>query len=378
MSETIQLTRGFTLAELGPVIKRSMIAALTGAEFSPKAAVHLTGLPGGGKTSAIGQWFEDVRGDVAAALGCKPERVGFFPIMLPNHEPTDLTGLCVPRGDGKKGARLVGDWTWPGLLPHPDDYDAAVVFIDELDKPLSPTIFGQVAQLMLEHRVGPHVLPERTFVIAASNPLSSMAGGRQLPSHLWNRMKNFKVIDDVVRLTEIFGDRGYAPWVIAWMNDRKHLLRTDFNPKASNPSFCTPRSLEEFCIEAAIQDWSTVGIWGPACVGDAAAADLIGYRDTHNAIPRPEKLRHMAPNDVAKELGKTPGSALYAAISVFADYCTTSDDVGWSIQAFAKYRPEYAMAYTRWLTHVAKKYSIALKSPEFIKYHVTEGVKLHA
>ena len=130
----------------------------------PKRPIFIWGNPGIGKSDIVKQAGEKLGVDV-------------IDVRLSLMDPADLRGIPMVI-NGK------AEWMPPNFLP---EKPGSILFFDEFNlAPLS--VQGAAYQIILDGKIGEHILPENTIRIAASNPTGS-AGmlGNDLPLPLKNR-----------------------------------------------------------------------------------------------------------------------------------------------------------------------------------------------
>lgn len=366
------IQKGFTRDELFPVIRQTAWAVMTGEPDAPKLAPHLMSSPGIGKSMFAYDLFLELRPAVAKHLGCSESEIEWCDLMAPNLDPMDPRGLPITEG---KGADVMTRWTRPNILPSLKA-KAAFVFIDEIDK-AAPATKNVLAQIVYEKRAGEHKLPERTFVMCASNLLTDRAGGSSIPSHWWNRMANYFMTWDVNATIAYFSSRGHDPALLSFLHDHSDLLYT-FKPGADNPAFATLRTWDEFGRYMRTQSLDSMNIWGTALVGDAACAAIKGHLDLYRQVPDFDAIRTLKPDAAAERLKKLPPSAQYASIAKICAHLKDSKDVDWMVLTFEQIAPDYASAACNWAMAVAKKYAITFGAKEFQRYSSTTGIALNS
>lgn len=138
------------------------------------ASWMLHGRPGIGKTDIVQQ--------LARETGSR-----LFDLRLTTIEPQDLRGL--PFYDHEARRTI---WYRPEDLPD-DPNRPAILFLDELTAAapiLQPAVYG----LLQECRVGPHVLPDTTFIVAAGNAVEDGAVAYEMGTALSDRLIYLNVV----------------------------------------------------------------------------------------------------------------------------------------------------------------------------------------
>ena len=130
--------------------------------------VFLWGPPGVGKSRLVA--------DVARRQGRK-----LYDLRAVLLDPVDLRGLPRISDEG------ITSWCVPEFLPHPQDTEEGILFLDELNA-APPLVQAACYQLILDRRVGQYRLPDGWAVVAAGNRESDRAVTYRMPSALANRM----------------------------------------------------------------------------------------------------------------------------------------------------------------------------------------------
>ena len=126
--------------------------------------VFLWGPPGVGKSRLVA--------DVARRQGRK-----LYDLRAVLLDPVDLRGLPRISDEG------ITSWCVPEFLPHPQDTEEGILFLDELNA-APPLVQAACYQLILDRRVGQYRLPDGWAVVAAGNRESDRAVTYRMPSAL--------------------------------------------------------------------------------------------------------------------------------------------------------------------------------------------------
>ena len=218
--------------------------------------VIVKGGPGMGKTEA----FYGFCADQSKRMG-KP--FGLVTAIISGMDPVDLRGVFIPmKGDG--GEAIVRA-TLPAIWPSKYNTDVfvdgrklakdearshiekhglpahGVMFIDEFSQ--ADTDLQKVAaQIMLDRRIGEHVLPDNWMVCAAGNRTEDRAGVVKTLSHVQNRMCEVEVEPDYEAWQSWAFENEIHPLIIGFAKSNAgEVFRTSV-PKEQGP-YCTPRSL---------------------------------------------------------------------------------------------------------------------------------------
>ena len=241
--------------------------------------VHLIGEPGVGKTAA--------HAEIAKRLGMKA-----IYIDVPN---TELGDLGIPMPDRETGTtKLYPNEHWGFHLDEP-----LCIMLDELTKG-SPAVKNMLHPLLTTpRRIGGITLHPDSVVITAGN-LTTDAVGDTMASHTRNRLTVLNVRKPTHEEWIKWGMDKIAPTVLAWVNEFPHVLasyrdpsQSDnqyiYNPKFSQRSFVSPRSLELASNIVKNKDKFTPLAMLSALegtIGASGARDLVSFIDIADSLPR--------------------------------------------------------------------------------------------
>lgn len=188
-------------------------------------ALMLWGSPGVGKS--------DVVRHVAAQRDAQ-----LLDIRLSQYDSVDLRGTPMPHN----GLTV---WNPPATLPfegnpHFDPTRPIILFLDEIVQAL-PAVQSVAFQLVLDRRVGEHVLMPNVMVVAASNRAQDRAGGYRMSTPLANRFTHIEQVVHLDAWCDWAWDNDVAPLVVAFLRMRPELLNT-FDPAKGDTVFASPRA----------------------------------------------------------------------------------------------------------------------------------------
>ncbi|NCO86599.1 MAG: AAA domain-containing protein [Rhodobacterales bacterium] len=222
------------------------------------ASWMLHGRPGIGKTEIVQQ--------LASESGST-----LFDLRLTTIEPQDLRGLPFYDHDRQRTV-----WYRPEDLPD-DPAHPAILFLDELTAAapsLQPTVYG----LLQERRVGRHLLPASTFIVAAGNAVEDGAVAYDMGTALSDRLIHLSLRAEAGDwLARYAVPRGLHPAVTAFIRTRPDLLDTTEDAlRRGQMIACTPRSWARVStILNAVPDCALRHVLIAGTVGEAAAAEFI-------------------------------------------------------------------------------------------------------
>ena len=246
-----------------PISAGQALAALR-AGFAAQAKGRMTaswmlhGRPGSGKTEIVQQ--------LSAETGAR-----LFDLRLTTIEPQDLRGL--PFYDHESQRTI---WYPPEDLPSAPD-KPAILFLDEITAAapaLQPTVYG----LLQERRVGQHMLPQHTFIVAAGNTVEDGAIAYEMGTALSDRLIHLSLRAEATDWIENYAvPRGVDPAILAFIRTRPDLLdTTEAALRKGEMIACTPRSWTRVStLIQTVQDIPLRDVLIAGVLGDAAAAEFI-------------------------------------------------------------------------------------------------------
>lgn len=243
--------------------------------------VYIHGKPGIGKSDLAKQLADDL----AKALAGK-EKVGFIDVRLGMMDLVDLIGLPTV---------INGETTWarPSIWPQEGrDGKRGIILFDELsDCPKS--MQSATYQIILNRRIGPHILPPGWYPIAAGNRREDKAAAQALSSALTNRFAHIMVEPDLDAFFRWANLNDISPMVIGFLKWRPGLLHKMDGDLTAYP---TPRSWARVSLVSDTPKAQRLRLVS-GLVGEGAAIEFEGYMDAIN-LPTLE--------DVVKHPTKTP------------------------------------------------------------------------
>ena len=220
------------------------------------ASWMLHGRPGIGKTEIVQR--------LARETGAR-----LIDLRLTMIEPQDLRGL--PYYDHETRRTV---WYRPEDLP--EDAGPAILFLDELTAAapmLQPAVYG----LLQERRVGRHVLPAATFVVAAGNGVEDGAIAHEMGTALSDRLIHLNLRAEAGDWIENYAlPERLHPAVTAFVRTRPDMLETTEEALRRGLTIaCTPRSWARVsAILRAVGDRHLREVMIAGTVGEGPAAEF--------------------------------------------------------------------------------------------------------
>ncbi len=291
------------------------------------ASWMLHGRPGVGKTQIVRQ--------LADAHGAR-----LYDLRLTTIEPQDLRGL--PYYDHETRRTL---WYRPEDLPD-DPARPAILFLDELTAAapmLQPAVYG----LLQERRVGPHVLPEGVFVVAAGNMVEDGAIAYEMGTALSDRLIHMRLEVSAADWLDNYAiPRGLHPAVVGFIRTRPDLLETTETAlERGHMIAATPRSWERVSeILHVVPERRMRDVMVAGSLGEAVAAEFVLIADD---IAATVQVTEMLAQDPRSRIAMYPATmhglnALVSGLVGILDARNAADviDIMSGIRKLADTRPE--------------------------------------
>ena len=270
-------SRTVTLAQASRLVVRAFKTTRRG-KASPKVPM-LWGPPGVGKSELI-QGISD-----SGILG----KCFVIDVRLPLMEPTDIRGIPYFNPDER-----TMKWAPSEEFPTAEfaaKYDNVILFLDELSA-APQSVQAASYQLMLNRRVGPYVLPDNVFVVAAGNREGDASVSYKMPQALRNRLVHFEIRVDFNSWFDWAVDNGVHPDVLAYLNNAKGDL-FKFDPRSAERAYPTPRSwtfvsdiMED---DEDINDGDLMEMVA-GTMGEGTAQSFVSYREIGKDLPSPREV----------------------------------------------------------------------------------------
>jgi hypothetical protein len=250
-----------------PTLTLKQAARVLSANIALDIPTMLLGAPGIGKSQLATQ--------VAADL--KMRLVDFRALL---RDPIDLRGLPVP--DMVNGTTT---WLRPDDLPFlPYTGAPCLVFMDEINT--APMAMQNACLgLVLERRVGQHVLHPETRIVAAGNRQIDRAGVNRMSSALESRFAIYTAESDIDSFAAWYVTTGLPAVVLAFLRFKPNALH-DMTP-STNGKWSDPRAWAKVAKVAASNPSDDIRMTQIAgIVGDGHAADFEAFWGMFHRAPR--------------------------------------------------------------------------------------------
>lgn len=243
-------------------MKPSQIISTTKSAYAAMQSVFYWGPPGTAKSSCGRQAATDLK-------------VDFIDVRLSIMEPSEMRFMMTVDDKGAMKFKR------PFFIPAKGK---GIIMLDELVQ-CAPSMQAAASQLILDRRVGEHVLGDGWLVIGAGNRKSDRAATNNMPTHIANRFVHLTMdvsLDEWVAwaLTHNIDIR-----VIAFLKWREKLL-FNFDPQAKGEAFASPRSWEfaSKMLTAGIADDCLMDVM-KGTVGEGAATEFVGFLRVFEKLP---------------------------------------------------------------------------------------------
>ena len=297
--------------------------------FNKQASCMLWGQPGVGKSQLVQQFAHEL----SRATG---KKVNLKIVSLMLMTPPDMMGLPAKGTDPVTG-EPTAQYTRPEMfqLDHsPDVYN--ILFLDELTQAL-PSIQACAYQICLDHRVGPHVLPDNTLVIAAGNRITDKSVAYTMPAALKNRFRHFEIVSSLDDWKIWAYRNDIDNRIIGYLSNNPEDLNR-FDPDLDGVAFATPRSWEhvsntlktvqenmdnnpkrfEKAIKHGLTDLDICYEAIAGSVGAGVAQKFRTYIKVYTEIPKWDDIITGRVKECPEKLVRTRPDAMYALSTLIA------------------------------------------------------------
>ncbi|WP_192242628.1 MoxR family ATPase [Mesorhizobium silamurunense] len=202
-------------------------------------------------------------------------------IRLSTFDPVDLRGLpAIVDGLTK--------WLRPAIWPALDATEETILFFDEMDR-AAPAVANAALQIVLERRIGEHVLPACVRIVAAGNGETDRTGTQKISSAQANRFTHLYAVADAEATAAHLARKGTHPAMPAFLRFRGHATADGKPglihgaPMPGEKAFPSPRAWEKVAgfihLPAPQRSRLTRGT-----VGSAAAVEWEAFLRTYAGI----------------------------------------------------------------------------------------------
>lgn len=231
-----------------------------------------------------------------------------------------------------------------------------IVMLDELVQ-CTPSMQAAASQLILDRRVGEHVLGDGWMVVGAGNKKSHKAATNAMPTHIRNRFVHLNVDVDVNEWIAWALSNNVDMRIIAYIKWRPMKLH-EFDPQSNSEAFASPRSMffASGLLDAEIEGGDLLEVM-KGCVGETTGTELTGFLAVFDKMP---SIDGILLNPMQSEL---PGDlAVLHAVTTALTFRADKDNIGRIVKYFDRLkdaqRPEFSGFALK---------EIALKKPELTK-----------
>jgi hypothetical protein len=249
--------------KLTPKGVKRFLTGLLAKEAREIPAVFLWGPPGIGKSAIVKQVARE-------------KNIGIIDLRLSLLDSVDLRGIPVANGDTCR-------WSRPVFIP---TEGAGILFMDELNT-ASPSVQNSALQLVLDRRVGEHVLGDGWYLIAAGNRRQDSNLVFQLADPLISRFIHIEVLPHVEEWLQWAVQNGIEERVIGFIKFRGDML-LQVRPDRVSVNFPCPRAWE--FLSTLLKAGVPAEEAAEAAVGIGAAAEFKGWLEIYKRLPDVEGI----------------------------------------------------------------------------------------
>lgn len=246
-------------------------------------------------------------------------------LRLTTLESVDLRGL--PRVDNELKQTI---WMRPEFFPVEDK--PTVIFLDELTA-AEPRIQASSYQLILDRRIGSHVLPPSAWVVGAGNGLDDGSISYGMGDALADRFMHVNVVANAQDWITWSLDNNIHPAVTTFIRMKPECLDSsqgvDNTEQLVRPS---PRSWERVSHVLHKTSGKTAkSLAVNGLVGEGVATQFFHTMDEIGQVPPFDVLLKMRPKDAARAVPKTL-AALYGFTYGAVAYVKQIEEMEWVIR----------------------------------------------
>lgn len=303
------------------------------------------GMPGIGKSEIIHQIAAD-RGALVTD------------IRLSAFDPVDLRGM-------PQIIEGLTHWMRPAIWPN-DPNRENIIFFDEMDRG-APAVANAALQIVLDKKIGEHVLPAGTRIVAAGNGSTDRVGTNKISSAQANRFTHLYAEADAEGTAAHLSKKGVHPAMVAFLRlkgapdhqGNKGLITT--TAAAGEHAFASPRQWEK-CAKMIMLEPMTRFRLMSGTVGKGPAGEFISFLEVMNELPRPAEIEA---NPMGAIVPVKP-SAVYAVAAMLGARMTKQN-----ANSFVAYASRLDIEFqTMAILDAARRDATVQETAAFIKWHV--------
>jgi len=284
------------------------LPALLAYLYKLKMAPFIWGEPGVGKSMCVQQFAKD-------------NNMKLEDIRLTQMDAPDLRGLqWVDEANGvTKSYR-------PEFFPVEDI--PGIIFLDELTA-AEPRMQATSYQLVLDRRIGPHILPTKWMVIGAGNSPEDGAISYKMGSALSDRFIHIHVEANAQDWISWATENSIHPTVLSFIRVKPQFLTTVEGQAKTNQLIApSPRSWARVSdVLQAVSDKACSSILINGIVGDSAAIQFTHTMEEIAELPSMADLLNQRDPKLAVKMVPMKVACLYGLAYSMASYVQTADQI---------------------------------------------------
>lgn len=236
-----------------------------------KIPVFIWGPPGVGKSSIVRQVADELK-------------IGLIDLRLTLLEPVDLRGVPFLKSNGDGDKEVL--WARPTFIPSEGE---GILFVDDLPT-ATPSVQACGYQLFLERMVGEHKLGDGWYPVAAGNRETDRAATFQMPTPLRNRFIHIDFDINVDDWTEwaVSQNPPIHSLILGYIRQFPNKL-LDFDPRANQRAFPTPRSWE-FASHLMNMGYEEDKEVLSGAIGEGTATEFLAWAEVKEYLVDPKDI----------------------------------------------------------------------------------------
>ena len=319
-------------------------------------SVMLWGQPGVGKSDAI----KEIQNNLTELTN---KKIVVTDVRLLLFNPIDLRGI--PTVDKEKGTSI---WLRPEIFNMDASDDVFnILFLDEISA-APPSVQSAAYQIVLDHKVGEHRLPDNCVVICAGNRVSDHSVAFKMPKALANRVLHFDILVDFKEWKKWALDREIDERVLSFLSFSPQSLNT-FDGSNDEVAFATPRTWEMASNVLKLvsgEETSFPREMIEGIIGKKTCVEFITFLKVYKGLPNIEDIFDGKVKEVPQELDKLYAIA-NSIVNLSRTYYTDIKKMTNALQYINLMPSDFRILIVNELIYIRKdSVEILSKIPEFL------------
>lgn len=311
-------------------------------------SIMLWGAPGVGKSDGVKELAEILEKRLS-------KQVKVIDIRLLLFNPVDLRGLPTITSDKSKTI-----WIRPEILNLDTNNEVInILFLDEITA-APQSVQAAAYQITLDRRIGEHILPDNTIIIAAGNRKKDMSFSNTMSKALANRFLHFNIEPDFEEWKEWAIKNNINMQVVGFLDYKTNYFNYGID-EVDEVAYASPRSWERVSfilntLGGSIFDKKEI-IAG--LVGRGITEEFFAYVRLFDEIPDVDAIINGSYNDVPER-----ADILWSLICAISEKLNNHIKSGNSISNICKYAMklplDFSLVFYRNVSNIIKREKIEM------------------